>query len=67
MFLKNQVEEIHFYSSFTEVLVMNGVGFCQMLFLLYPLIRLCDSDTVHTLADLGLKQLSVRSYTPRYC
>ena len=31
---------------------MNGVGFCQMLFLLYPLIRLCDSDTVHTLADL---------------
>ena len=32
MFLKNQVEEIHFYSSFTEVLVMNGVGFCQNAF-----------------------------------
>ena len=62
MFLKNQVEEIHFYSSFTEVLVMNGAGFCQMLFLLYPLIRLCDSDTVHTLADLGTTETAERAF-----
>ena len=60
MFLKNQVEEIHLYSSFTEVLVMNGVGFCQMLFLLYPLIRL--SDTVHTLADLGTTEAAERAF-----
>ena len=62
MFLKNQVEEIHFYSSFTEVLVMNGAGLCQMLFLLYPLIRLCDSDTVHTLADLDTTETAERAF-----
>ena len=62
MFLKNQVEEIHFYSSFTEVLVMNGAGLCQMLFLLYPLIRLCDSDTVHTLTDLGTTETAEHAF-----